>query len=338
MSDLRTTYLGLPLRSPIVASAGPVTGNPAMWGRLEDAGVGAIVLPSLFEEEVEHDVFSLAGSHTSNGSVSADLLTFYPDLDAIAAGPDRHLNLVEDAAQRLTVPVIASINGTTPGGWVRYARALESAGAAALELNVYETVCNPRRTAAEVEEQLLQLVGEVRAVTRIPLAVKLSPWYTSLGHLVGRLFGLGVDGVVLFSRFYQPDIDIDAVDVAPRLRLSSSGDVNLSIHWIGSLRGSVRGSLAGSSGVHTGDDVVKLLLAGADVVMTTSALLARGPEHAAVLSDRVVEWMEAHGYTSVQQMRGAVSRANVADPGVYDRLNYFQVLRSWSVGSGQFPA
>lgn len=329
MTDLSTTYLGLHLRSPIVASAGPLTGNPSMWGRLAASGAGAIVLPSLFEEQIEHDIFAIASAHDRSTDVSAEALTFFPDLDSIAAGPDRHLDLVEDAVRRVDIPVIASLNGTTPGGWVRYARSLESAGAAAIELNVYEMVTDPRCTAADVERRLVELVEEVRAEIRVPLAVKLGPWFTSLGHLVVALRDAGADGVVLFNRFYQPDIDVETLQVTPRLQLSSPGEARLPLHWIGALRSSVDCSLAASTGVHSGNDALKLLLAGADVVMTTSALLLHGPEHIAAIRDDLRTWMQLHEYESVRQLQGAMSRANVPDPQAYDRLNYYQVLQSW---------
>jgi len=328
--DDKTTYLGMHLRSPIVASAGPLTGNPTMWRRLEAAGAGAIVLPSLFEEQIEHDIFAVAAAHDRSTDVSAEALTFYPDLDAIAAGPARHLDLVEDAVACVDIPVIASLNGTTPGGWVRYARSLEAAGAAAIELNVYEMVTDPRCTADDVERRLVELVEEVRAEITVPLAVKLGPWFTSLGHLVVALCDAGADGVVLFNRFYQPDIDVETLQVTPRLQLSSPGEVRLPLHWIGALRGTVACSLAASTGVHTGNDVLKLLLAGADVVMATSSLLLRGPEHIGVMRDELREWMLLHEFESVRQIQGAMSRANVPDPQAYDRLNYYQVLQSWT--------
>lgn len=330
MTDLTTSYLGIELRCPIVASASPLTGNPAMWGRLEAAGVGAVVLPSLFEEQIEHDVFSASRAFEQGDRLSAEALNFYPDLDAIAIGPDRHVELVEDAVARLSVPVIASLNGTSPGGWVRYARALESAGAAAIELNVYEISADAHEPAARVEHRIIELIEEIKAQTRLPLAVKLGPWFTSLAHLAKELVAAGADGLVLFNRFYQPDIDLETLGVVPRLDLSTSAEVRLPLHWIGALRGPVGStSLAASTGVHTGADVIKLILAGADVVMSTSALLQHGPEHAAVLRAEIEAWMREHEYESVRQMCGSVSRDNIPDPDSYDRGNYYQVLRSW---------
>ena len=324
-----TTYLGLPLRSPLVASAGPLTGDPSMWARLEAAGAGAIVLPSLFEEEIEFDVFNVAQTYERGVDVFAESLTYFPDLDAIAAGPDKHLELVEDARERVEIPIIASINGTSPGGWVRYARALESAGASAIELNVYDVVTDTRATAAEVEHRLVELVEEVRNEVSVPLAVKLGPWFTSLGHLAVALEQVGVDGLVLFNRFYQPDIDLDTLTMRPKLQLSSPGDIRLQLHWIGLLRGTVQASLAATGGVHSGNDALKLLLAGANVVMTTSALLRHGPEHLAVMHDEIEQWLLLHEYDGVHQLQGSMARHNVPDPDVYDRANYYQVLHSW---------
>lgn len=330
MPDLSTTYLGLSLRSPLIASAGPLTGNRVHWPALDDAGIGAIVLPSLFEEEIEHDLFATSRPFDQSSHLSAEAMSFFPDLDAVAAGPNRHLDLVEDAVARLSVPVIASINGTTPGGWVRYARSLESAGAHAIELNVYDTVSDPGISAGEVEDRLVELVTEVRAQVSVPLAVKLGPWFTSLGHLVGRIHAAGAEGVVLFNRFYQPDIDLDSLDVTPRLVLSASSEMRLPLYWIAALRGHVDGcALAASTGVHSGADMAKLLLGGADAVMTTSALLRHGPAFAATMLADLTAWMTEREYDSVDQMRGSVSRQNVPDPGAYDRHNYYQVIHSW---------
>jgi dihydroorotate dehydrogenase (fumarate) len=330
MPDLSTTYLGLVVRSPLVASAGPVTGNRVNWPALEDSGVGAVVLPSLFEEEIEHDLFATSRPFDQSSHLSAEAMSFFPDLDAVAAGPNRHLDLVEDAVSRLSVPVIVSLNGTTPGGWVRYARSLESAGAHAIELNVYDTVSDPRVSAAEVEERLIELVTEVRAQVTVPLAVKLGPWFTALGNLVARVHAAGADGVVLFNRFYQPDIDLDSLDVVPRLALSAASEMRLPLYWVAALRGHVDGcALAASTGVHSGADVAKLLLAGADAVMTTSALLRHGPAFAGTMLAELSAWMTEHDYDSVDQLRGSVSRLNVPDPGAYDRHNYFQVIHSW---------
>ena len=332
MTDLTTQYMGLRLRSPLVASAGPVTGDPRMWRRLEEAGAGAIVLPSLFEEEIEQDAHSVAFALDQGVDVFGEAQSFLPGLELPEVGPARHLGLVERARDELSIPVIASLNGTSPGGWVRYARHLADAGAHAIELNLYDVVVDPETSAVEVEDRYVELVEEVRAEVTVPVSVKLSPWFTALGSLAARLHGVGADALVLFNRLYQPDIDLDSLTVVPRLQLSTSAEVRLPLHWIANLHGRVGCSLAASSGVHDGADALKLLLAGADVVMSTSALLRHGPEHLRVMERFIREWMVERDYESVDQLRGSVSRSNVPDPQVYERANYQQVIHSWHPG------
>jgi dihydroorotate dehydrogenase (fumarate) len=327
--DLTTMYLGLKLHSPFVASPGPVTGDPAMWARLEAAGAGAIVLPSLFEEQIEHEAFAVEYALGYGADSNGEALSYLPHLDGVEVGPDHHLDLVEDAKAELSIPVIASINGVSPGGWVRYAKLLAEAGADAIELNLYDTVTDPMTSAAEVERRYMELIEEVKQEISIPLAVKIGPWFTALAHTAKAFELAGADGLVLFNRLYQPDIDLDTLEVRPRLQLSTSDDARLPLHWIGVLREFSRGSLAASGGVHTGMDALKLLLAGADVVMTTSALLRHGPEHLLDMRRELVTWMDERDYDSVRQLRGSVSRANVPDPQVYDRANYFQTIHSW---------
>ncbi len=329
MTDLTTMYLGLKLHSPFVASPGPVTGDPAMWARLEAAGAGAIVLPSLFEEQIEHEAFAVEYALGNGADSNGEALSYLPHLDGVEVGPDHHLDLVENAKAALSIPVIASINGVSPGGWVRYAKLLAEAGADAIELNLYDTVTDPMTSAAEVEHRYMELIEEVKQEISIPLAVKIGPWFTALAHTAKAFELAGADGLVLFNRLYQPDIDTDTLEVRPRLQLSTSADARLPLHWIGVLREFTRGSLAASGGVHTGMDALKLLLAGADVVMTTSALLRHGPEHLLDLRRELVTWMDERDYDSVRQLRGSVSRANVPDPEVYDRANYFQTIHSW---------
>ncbi|MEY2581478.1 MAG: hypothetical protein QOE09_1327 [Ilumatobacteraceae bacterium] len=327
--DLSTTYLGLRLCSPIVASASPMTGDPNRWNDIEEAGAGAIVLPSLFEEQIERDSFAVEATLDQGTDTFAEALSYHPEADDYDLGPARHLALVKLARERLTIPVIASLNGTTPGGWVRYARHLENAGAQAIELNVYDVVADPRQSAADVERRYLDLVGEIRAEVKVPLAVKLGPWFTSLGHFAVALQAAGADGLVLFNRLYQPDIDLDTLDVTPRLQLSTSAESRLPLHWIGMLRGVMSCSLAATTGVHEGTDAMKLMLAGADVAMMASALLLNGPARIAEVLTWMSEWMTEREYSSVDQLRGSVSQRNVPDPGVYERANYYQILHSW---------
>ncbi|HEX9258535.1 MAG TPA: dihydroorotate dehydrogenase-like protein [Acidimicrobiales bacterium] len=327
--DLTTHYLGFTLHSPLVASAGPLTGNPEMWERLEAAGAGAVVLPSLFEEQIERDAFAIDFALDHGTNAFGEALTYLPELDDYDTGPNRHLTLVEQARERLSIPVIASLNGTSPGGWVRYARHLVDAGAQAIELNIYDVVADPTLHSDDIEQRYLELVEEVRAEVKVPLAVKLSPWFTALAAFAVALEEAGVDGLVLFNRLYQPDIDLETLQVVPRLHLSTSAASLLPLHWIGILNGVTRCSLAATGGAHEGDDVIKLLLAGADVVMTTSALLRHGPEHLRTMEAGLRIWMQEREYESVEQMRGSVSRRNVPDPQVYERANYYQVIHSW---------
>ena len=329
---LSTTYLGLQLHSPLVASPGPLTGDPSMWERLEAAGAGAVVLPSLFEEQIEQESFAVEYALTMGADSHGEALSYLPHLDGVEVGPDHHLDLVELAKAALSIPVIASINGVSPGGWVRYARALAESGADAIELNLYDPVTDPSYSSADVERRYVELIEEVKAEIHVPLAVKIGPWFTALAHTVAAFETAGADGLVLFNRLYQPDIHLDTLEVRPMLQLSTSADSRLPLHWIGALRSTVRGSLAASSGVHTGFDALKLLLAGADVVLATSSLLLHGPEHLLEMRREMVTWMDEREYESVRQLRGSVSRANVPDPQVYDRANYFQAIHSW-VGS-----
>jgi dihydroorotate dehydrogenase (fumarate) len=328
--DLATTYLGLQLRSPVVASASPVTGDPGRWSALEDAGAGAIVLPSLFEEQIEHESFAVDRLLEHGTNSYGESLSYLPELDDYDVGPARHLALVEQARERLDIPVIASLNGATPGGWVRYARHLADAGAHAIELNVYDVIGDPRRSAADVERRYVELVEEVRAEVKVPLAVKVGPWFTSFAHFAVALQGAGADGLVLFNRLYQPDIDLDTLGVTPRLQLSTAAESRLPLHWIGILRGHLMCSLAATTGVHDGADAMKLLLAGADVTMTASAVLLHGPQRIAAMLAWMSEWMAGRGYVSVDQLRGSVSRHCVPDPDVYARADYYQVLHSWT--------
>jgi dihydroorotate dehydrogenase (fumarate) len=329
MTDLTTIYLGLPLRSPLVASAGPLTGDPTMWQRLEQAGAAAIVLPSLFEEEIEQEAESRAFAEEFGTDMFGEALSYLPDLDIPDVGPARHLAFVEKAREKVSIPVIASLNGTSPGGWVRYAKHLADAGADAIELNLYDVVVDPAISSAQVEDRYVELVEEVRAEITIPLAVKLSPWFTALGNLALRLQGAGADGLVLFNRLYQPDIDLETLTVVPRLALSTPTESRLPLHWIANLHRVVDISLAATTGVHDGADAMKLLLAGADVVMTTSALLRHGPEHLVVMERFMRDWMSEREYDSVAELRGSMSRKNVPDPQVYERANYYQVLHSY---------
>jgi dihydroorotate dehydrogenase (fumarate) len=331
VSTLQTLYLGLTLHTPIVASAGPATGDPDTAVRLEEAGAGAIVLPSLFEEEIVNEELGLNRALEAGAGAFAESQSYFPTIEAFDTAADRYLATLERAKRRLGIPVIASLNGATPGGWVRYARSLEDAGADALELNLYRVAADPFRTAAEVEYADLEIVAAVRSAVAIPLAVKLSPFYSALAHFADRLVNSGADGLVLFNRFYQPDIDIGSLQVVPRVELSSPSELRLPLRWLAILRPLLaqRASLAATTGIHSGADVAKALLVGADVAMMTSAVLRHGPEHIVAVEAELRAWMAAHEYASVTQLRGSMSHASVADPSAFERAHYLQTLHSW---------
>ncbi|HLZ36383.1 MAG TPA: dihydroorotate dehydrogenase-like protein [Mycobacteriales bacterium] len=327
---LSTAYLGLPLRTPIVASSGPLTGRIETLVQLEEAGVGAVVLPSLFEEQVEHDaleaieVFERAVN--SNPEAFEGYFGYFSDVADYETVGQRAIRHVREAKAALTVPVIGSINGTTPGGWTRYAKQIQDAGADALELNLYEVAADAERSSAEIEDAQLALVAQVKQAIGIPLAVKVSPYYTGFAHMARRLADAGADGLVLFNRFYQPDIDVETFDVARTLVLSRPDELRLPLRWIAIVSGQVDASLATTSGVHTGLDVVKCVLAGADVAMMTSALLEHGPTHVTAVQGELVAWAREHAYVSVTQMKGATSRRHVANADAYERANYVETL------------
>ncbi len=327
MLDLRTRYLGLDLRSPLVPSSSPLTGRVETLRQLEDAGAGAVVLPSLFEEELTSHSLAIDRLLETGAGSFGEALDYFPDLEHYDTGPDRNLELVRNAKQALDIPVIASLNGTTPGGWLEHAKLLEQAGADALELNLYHVAADPEDNAPSLEARLREVVVAVRREVAIPIAVKLSPFFTALAHTAWELVRAGADGLVLFNRFYQPDIDLESLEVVPRLTLSTSQELRLPMRWIAILRGRVQASLAATSGVHTVEDVLKVLLAGADAVMLASALLELGPQHLRVLEHGITEWMAEREYESVAQLQGSMSQGAVADPSAFERANYLRTLR-----------
>jgi dihydroorotate dehydrogenase (fumarate) len=325
--DLRTDYLGFTLTSPLVASAGPVTGDIDSLRTLEDAGIGAVVLPSLFEEDVADEAVRNLLAYEPPDGFSAESESFLPEIPDVATPTEQHLELVVDAKAALSVPVIASLNGVTTGGWVDYAAQLVRAGADAIECNMYFVAADVGTRSFEVEHRYVDLVRAVRAAVDVPVAVKLSPFLNATASTAKSITDAGADGLVLFNRFYQPDIDLETLEVTPSLTLSTSADLRLPLRWIAILRGRVAASLALSTGVHTHEDVVKAVLAGSDAVMTTSALLRQGPGYAALLVDGLAHWLEEHEYESVAQACGSISRDAVADPDAYERANYVQVIR-----------
>ncbi|MEM9516065.1 MAG: dihydroorotate dehydrogenase-like protein [Actinomycetota bacterium] len=330
MADLHVDYLGLPLRSPFVASPGPLTGDVDRIAELEQAGAAAVVLPSLFEEQIEHDTAEIDRLFSVNSDSFVEAESFFPELDDYNTGVDAYLELVEQAKAQVDIPVIASLNGTNLGGWVRYARLLEHAGADALELNLYTVAANVAVSGATIESEHLELVHVVADESRIPVSVKISPYYSSLGAFVLGLQEAGASGVTMFNRFYSPDLDLETLDVLPRISLSTPEEVRLPLRWIGIVREYLTMSIAASSGVHSGFDAAKLILAGADVTMVTSALLRHGIGHLGTIEAQLVEWMSAHDYESVTQMRGAVSSDRAADPAAYERANYIGNLATYT--------
>jgi dihydroorotate dehydrogenase (fumarate) len=330
--DLRTRYLGLELRSPLVASPSPLTGELDSVLQLVDAGAAAIVLPSLFEEEIVHEETELSRSLEVGADQFAEALDYFPNIEPFAGVGDRYLARLQRIKARAGVPVIASLNATTSGGWVRYAGLLQAAGADALELNLYHLAADPAKTAADMEALDLELIAAVRDAITIPLAVKLSPYYSALAGFAREAVEHGADGLVLFNRFYQPDFDLETLEVVPRLELSRSAELRLPMRWIAILRPQLGAavSLAASSGIHGGTDAVKALMVGADVAMTTSALLHHGPEHLRTIEAELVAWLTEHEYESVAQMRGSASAAAVEDPSAFERANYLRTLRSWT--------
>jgi dihydroorotate dehydrogenase (fumarate) len=327
MANLRTRYLGMELRSPLVASSSPLTGTVDGLLRLEEAGAGAVVLPSLFEEDLAEETRQV-DTLLATGATGAEARAGHPEQAGYGAGPAAYLSLVERAKQAMSVPVVASLNGTSRGGWVRYASRLEQAGADALELNIYYVSSRPGLSASEVEWHYLDVVRAVRQAIGIPLAVKLSPYFSSLVNLVGQLAEAGANGLVLFNRFYQPDLDIETLEVTPSLQLSTSTELRLPLRWIAILHRRFGISLAASTGVHTAEDVAKVLLAGADVAMMTSALLRHGPDHLRPVETRLRDWMDRHGYETVDQFRGRASQRSVPDPAAFERANYIRTLAS----------
>ncbi len=328
--DLRTRYLGLQLAHPVVASASPLTGSLDSLKRLQDAGIAAVVLPSLFEEQIDHDEMAAHDLMLYGAELSPEARGFFPEMQQRVGGPERHLRLIADAKKALSVPVIASLNGHTPGGWTKMARQFQEAGADAIELNVYFLAASVDDTSADVESRYLELVESVTRQVSVPVAVKVAPYFSAMANMAARLAKAGASGLVLFNRFLQPDILLEDLEVAPHLVLSTSDEVRLALRWIAILRGRVNASLAATGGAHTSDDVLKLLLAGADCVMVASSLLSRGPPHVATLVRGVQAWMTEREYASVEQMKGSLSQQSCPDPDAFERANYMKALTSYA--------
>ncbi|MDW8394866.1 MAG: dihydroorotate dehydrogenase-like protein [Anaerolineae bacterium] len=327
--DLSTNYMGLQLAHPIVPSAGPLTHRLDRIKRLEDAGAPAVILASLFEEQIEQESLILDHYLSYGTETFAEALSYFPDLGRYSVGPEEYLELICAAKEQTSIPIIASLNGVSGGGWTEYAAKIEQAGADALELNIYYIATDPNITSAQVEQRYLDVLTQVKHNVHIPVAVKIGPFFSAMSNMARRLCDAGANALVLFNRFYQPDLDIEALEVVPHLVLSNSDELRLPLRWVAILYGRVKCALALSTGVHTRDDVLKGIMAGATIVTLTSELLLHGAGRINQLVREIREWMEQHEYISVAQMRGSLSQRAVANPDAFERANYMKVLQSW---------
>lgn len=328
--DLSTKYLGLTLKNPLVAASSPLTEKLDTLRRLEDAGVAAAVLPSLFEEQFAHDEVELTKLQEFGAESFAEALSYFPQQDDYHFGPDAYLEAIRAAKQAVSIPVIGSLNGVSQGGWLRYAKLIEEAGADALELNAYIVAADPDQSGAEVEQQYLDLVATVRESVSIPLCVKIGPYFSSPAHMAKRLVDAGADGLVLFNRYLQPDIDLDNMTASSKLVLSTPFEMLLPLRWVAIVYGRVNASLALSSGVQNHECVLKSLLAGADVVQVGSLLYKQSLDQLGVILQRMTEWMDEKEYDSVEQLKGSMSQQNCPDPSALARGNYMKALTSFT--------
>ena len=327
MIDLSTRYLGMQLRTPLVASASPLSHEIAGIRSLEDAGASAVVLYSLFEEQLHKEALELE-LHLNAGTESfAESLTYFPHSSEFHTGPEEYLNHIRKAKAAVDIPVIASLNGATLGGWTKFAKQVEQAGADAIECNLYSIPTNTETLGTEIENGYFDILREVKLAVHIPVAAKLSPFFSNLANAAKRMDLMGTDGLVLFNRFYQPDIDLEELEIKPNVLLSSPQDLRLPLTWIGILYGRIRASLAATSGVYGPEDAIKLLMVGADVTMLCSSLLRYGVGHLRQVEQGIRKWMEAHEYESVQQMQGSMSQQRCSDPGAFERSQYMRAVK-----------
>ncbi len=327
--DLSTTYLGLHLKNPLVPSASPLSRTLDGIRHLEDAGAAAIVMYSLFEEQIHHEEAEL-DHYLSYGTQSfAEALSYFPETQEYNLGPDQYIEHLRKAKEAVDIPIIGSLNGISTGGWIQYAKKIQEAGADAIELNVYYIPTDPKLNGAAVEQRYIDVLKAVKATVKIPVAMKLSPYFSAMANMASALDEAGADGLVLFNRFYQPDLDIEALEVVPNVTLSSSQAIRLPLRWLAVLFGTLKASLAATSGVHGAQDVVKLLMAGADVTQLCSALLLHGPGRVAEILEELERWLLEHEYVSVKQMRGSMSQKSVADPSAFERANYMKALNRY---------
>ena len=336
MSDLRTNYLGLLLKSPLLASASPLCESVDNIRRLEDQHIAGVVLPSLFEEQLELESLTVDYDLARGAESFPESANFFPDLQTYNLGPDGYLELIRQAKESVDIPIIASLNGVSDGGWLQYAKLMEEAGADAIELNIYSISTDPSISGNEVEQGYIDLVRHLKHSIGIPLAVKLSPFFSAPANMGVRFDEARANGIVLFNRFYQPDFDIEQLEVVPSLALSRPEELLLRLHWAALLYGNVQADLGITGGVHTASDVIKCVLAGAKVAFMTSALLRNGVHHAAHVLSEVDRWLDGHEYVSIQQMCGSMSRGAVSDPTAFERGNYMKVLSSYSLRANLF--
>ncbi|MDP1676265.1 MAG: dihydroorotate dehydrogenase-like protein [Bacteroidota bacterium] len=327
--DLSTSYLGLNLKNPIVPSASPMSRTVGSVRLMEDYGASAVVLYSIFEEQIRHETKEMYHHLTYHAESYAEATSYFPEMHEYHSGPDEYLNHIRKLKEAVSIPIIGSINGVTDGGWVEYAKLIQQAGADALELNIYYIPTDPNMSSDDIEQSYLDIVKDVRNQVSIPVAVKLSPYFTSLSNIAKRLDKIGVNGLVLFNRFYQPDINLDTLNVEPGVILSSSDSLRLPLRWIGILYKKINADLAATTGVHTAEDVLKLIMAGANVTMMCSALLRHGPRKIREVLTGVQQWMVEHEYASLNDMRGSMSHQSVADPSSFERANYMKALQSY---------
>lgn len=324
--DLSTRYLGLELKNPLAVASCSLTESAESLRRLEEAGAAAVVLPSLFEEQIEFEEVELSNVQDRGTESFAEALSYFPEPQEYRTGCDRYLELIGQAKQSLSIPVIASLNGVSRGGWIRYAQLIQEAGADALELNVYLIAADLAVSGQQIESQYLELVSAVRESISIPLSVKIGPYFSSPAHMASQLSEAGADGLVLFNRFFQPDIDLDDVSIAPKLVLSSRHELLLALRWIAILKGRVKASLALTGGVHGAKGLLKGLLVGADVAMVASVLYRKGPDEIGKILADLRGWMEKRGYDSIEQLKGSMSQRNCDDPAAFERGNYMKAL------------
>ena len=327
--DLTTTYMGLKLKNPLVPSASPLGRDVSTVKRMEDNGAAAVVLESLFEEQIIHEKFEMDHFLAQGTESFAEATSYFPDSDMYTFGPEEYLTHIQKCKQAVNIPIIASLNGVSTGGWTEYARKMQQAGADALELNSYYLATDINKGPKEIEDNYLEVLKAVKNVVTIPVALKLSPYFTSMSYMAKKFDEVGVDALVLFNRFYQPDIDLENLEVVPNLVLSTSESSRVPLRWIAILYGKIKADLAATTGIHTAEDVLKMIMVGADVTQLCATLFQNGLERIKYILDGMTQWMEEHEYESLKQMKGSMSHKSVAEPAAYERANYMKMLKSY---------